>query len=214
MCVPVSRLTGSRVIIIFILFIFAALFVALSANIAKKYLVCILHITSRKTCSCVDLIIEMWNCRHELNSGVARIFPISAGIPGVPIWLLVISWCRCLNFLLTYRRRNGCNCLKHNYHYGMTRADFINRFKKHINIDGKNQVAHADAALVNVFINRYIVNSTLIMKCFNLILMLKHWTCAELTLIFIDYVRSNSLYQISGARFIKRSTHVVTLRPS
>ena len=110
----------------------------------------------------------MWNCRHELNSGVARIFPISAGIPGVPIWLLVISWCRFLNFLLTYRRRNGCNCLKHNYHYGMTRADFINRFKKHINIDGKNQVAHADAALVNVFINRYIVNSTLIMKCFNL----------------------------------------------
>ena len=51
---------------------------------------------------------------------------------------------------------------------------FINRFKKHINIGGKNQVANADAALVNVFINIYFVNSTLIMKCFILILMLKH----------------------------------------
>ena len=33
----------------------------------------------------------------------------------------------------------------------MTRANSINRLQKHINIDGKNQVAHADAALVNVF---------------------------------------------------------------
>ena len=56
----------------------------------------------------------------------------------------------------------------------MTGDDFINRFKKHIKIGGKNQVANADAALVNMFINRYIVNSTLIMKCFILILMLKH----------------------------------------
>ena len=56
----------------------------------------------------------------------------------------------------------------------MSIANFINTFKKHINICGKSHVAHADAALVNVFINRYIVNSTLIMKCFNLILMLKH----------------------------------------
>ena len=38
---------------------------------------------------------------------------------------------RCLNLLLTNRRRNGCNCLKHDYHYGMTRDDFINRFSKH-----------------------------------------------------------------------------------
>ena len=29
----------------------------------------------------------------------------------------------------------------------MTGDDFINRFKKHINIGGKNQVANADAAL-------------------------------------------------------------------
>ena len=28
----------------------------------------------------------------------------------------------------------------------MTRSDFINRFKNNINIDGKNQVASADAS--------------------------------------------------------------------
>ena len=44
----------------------------------------------------------------------------------------------------------------------MTRAVFINRFKKHINIGGKNLVAYAE-------VNLYIVNSTLIMTCFILI---------------------------------------------
>ena len=39
----------------------------------------------------------------------------------------------------------------------MTRADFIIRFKNHINIGGK----YADAALVKVFINSHIVNNTL-----------------------------------------------------
>ena len=52
--VPVSCLTGSRVIISFL--IFAAISAALSADIAN-YSVCLLHITSRKTYSCVDLII-------------------------------------------------------------------------------------------------------------------------------------------------------------
>ena len=47
----------------------------------------------------------------------------------------------------------------------VTRADFINRFKNHINIGGKNYVAYADAALVEVFINSHIENNTLIMKC-------------------------------------------------
>ena len=51
----------------------------------------------------------------------------------------------------------------------MSIANFINTFKKHINICGKSHVAHADAALVNVFINIYIVNNTLIMKCFILL---------------------------------------------
>ena len=41
----------------------------------------------------------------------------------------------------------------------MTTAVLVDRFKKHINIDGKNHVAYVDAALVNVFINRYIVNT-------------------------------------------------------
>ena len=51
----------------------------------------------------------------------------------------------------------------------MTRADFIIRFKNHINIGGKNHVAYADAALVEVFINSHIVSNTLTMKCFILI---------------------------------------------
>ena len=49
----------------------------------------------------------------------------------------------------------------------MTRADFIYRFKNHINIGGKNHVA--DAALVKVFFNSHIVNNTVIMKCFILV---------------------------------------------
>ena len=48
----------------------------------------------------------------------------------------------------------------------MTTAVFIDRFKKHINIGGMIHVANAEAALVKVFINRYIVNNTLIMNCF------------------------------------------------
>ena len=43
----------------------------------------------------------------------------------------------------------------------MTRADFINSFKNHTNIGGKNYAAFADAALaevVEVFINSHIVN--------------------------------------------------------
>ena len=34
------------------------------------------------------------------------------------------------------------------YYYGMTRAAFINIFKNHVNICGKNFAAYADAALV------------------------------------------------------------------
>ena len=52
--------------------------------------------------------------------------------------------------------------LKHDYHYGMTKLILIiNRFKNHnqsINIGGKNHVAYADDALVEVFINSHIVN--------------------------------------------------------
>ena len=48
----------------------------------------------------------------------------------------------------------------------MTRTDFINRFKNHINIDGNNHVAYAAATLVEVFINSHIVINTLIMKWF------------------------------------------------
>ena len=107
--------------------------------------------------------VEHW-CRES-------ILPISEGVPRVPIWRMENSSCRCLNFLLIYRRRNGCNCLKHNCHYGMTRSDFINRFKNNINIDGKNQVASADATLVDLFINSHIVNNTLFMIWFTCILI-------------------------------------------
>ena len=51
----------------------------------------------------------------------------------------------------------------------MTIAYLINRFKNHINIGGKNQLAFADAALVVVFMNSHIVNNTLIMECVILI---------------------------------------------
>lgn len=47
----------------------------------------------------------------------------------------------------------------------MTRADFINSFKNHTNIGGKNYGAFADAPLVEVvgvFINSHIVKNTLI----------------------------------------------------
>ena len=37
----------------------------------------------------------------------------------------------------------------------------MNRFKNHINIDGKNHVAYVDATLVEVFINIRIENNTL-----------------------------------------------------
>ena len=40
----------------------------------------------------------------------------------------------------------------------MTRADFFNRFKNHVDISGKNYVAYSDAALVEVFINNHIVS--------------------------------------------------------
>ena len=43
------------------------------------------------------------------------------------------------------------------------------RFKNQINIDGKNHLAYADAAVVEVFINGHIVNNTLIMICFILV---------------------------------------------
>ena len=51
----------------------------------------------------------------------------------------------------------------------MTTADFIDRFKKHINIIGMIHVAYAEAALEKVLINRYIANNTLIMNCLILI---------------------------------------------
>ena len=65
--------------------------------------------------------------------------------------------------------KNCCNCVKHIYRYGMTRADFIYKFKNHINIGGKNHVAYADAALVEVFFNSHIVKNTVIMTCFILV---------------------------------------------
>ena len=45
----------------------------------------------------------------------------------------------------------------------MTRADFINRFKNHVNVGGMNHVAYEDAVLVNVFINSHIVNNTFVL---------------------------------------------------
>ena len=96
---------------------------------------------------------EQW-CRES-------IIPISGEVPRVPLCCLKNSWCRYLNVLLNCRRRNGCNCVKHKYHYGMTRADFINRFE--------NNIMQIDAVLVKVFINNHNLNNNLIMKWFILI---------------------------------------------
>ena len=94
----------------------------------------------------------MWN-------GVAKLYS--------PFQQVKNCWCRCLNFLFIYRRRNGCNCLNHYYHYGIIWLELIS-FKNHINIDENNHVANADIE-VEVFINSHIVNNTLIMKWFILI---------------------------------------------
>ena len=73
--------------------------------------------------------------------------------------------------VLIHLRRNCCNCRKHNYHYHMSRADFI-RSKNHVNISGKNHEAYADAALSRIL-------STAILSWYA---VLKHWACAEFTL--------------------------------
>ena len=52
--------------------------------------------------------------------------------------------------------------LKHDYHYGMTKADFINRFKNHnqsINIGGKNHVAYADDAFQQSYCKQQCFNT-------------------------------------------------------
>ena len=74
----------------------------------------------------------------------------------------------------------------------MSRSNFINRFQKQINIGVKSHVAHADAALVNLFINRYIVTNTLIMKCFILIrsaetLNMRRYTCLLITQVSFTF---------------------------
>ena len=69
----------------------------------------------------------------------------------------------------------------------MTRADFINRFKNHINIDGNNHVANAGVE-VEVFINSYIVNNTLILIC-----SVEPVSSAKFTLALIEFVKSKSL---------------------
>ena len=50
--------------------------------------------------------------------------------------------------------------------HSIIRADFINRFKILINIDGKNYAVYAAVALVAVFINSHNVNNALIIRCF------------------------------------------------
>ena len=70
----------------------------------------------------------------------------------------------------------------------MTRTALINRFKNHININVKNNAAYTDNALVDVLINRqrvdnemfYLKRSTEILKI------------AQLILVFIEFVKSNS----------------------
>ena len=83
-----------------------------------------------------------------------------------------------------------------NYHYGVTRADFNNRFKNHINIGARNYLAYnADEALVEVFINSNIVNNTLIMKCFNLICSIESLSMRRINTGVHDFVKSNRLIE-------------------
>ena len=63
----------------------------------------------------------------------------------------------------------------------MTRGDFMNRFKNHININAENYLSYADTALVMMFINSHNVhvNYSLIITCFILICSVKTFRCAE-----------------------------------
>ena len=111
---------------------------------------------------------------------------ITAGMPRVTIWRLENSWCRRLKFLLIYRRR----CLKHNYHYGKMRADFINRFKNQINIGARNDVAIRRSVKQQPFCKKKKQRWS-----WNVLfwyVVLKHWACAEFTQVFVEYVKSNS----------------------
>ena len=127
-----------------------------------------------------SVVNEMWNCRHV---DVARVYS--------PFQQIKNSWCRCLNFLLIYRRRNGCNYLKHNYHYGMTRADFINRFKNryHINIEGNNHVALCRCRSRIVYQLPYCKQHVY----HEMVYFYLQWECAKFTLALIEFVKSNSL---------------------
>ena len=142
-CVPVSRLTGSWVIISFyFLFLLHCLLNCLQAlHLIILFVFCILFLvrhalvsiwskpgrqqtqlfefirfsdtgnSSYKCCKWnVKLSTRVEHCCH------GGMLTISEGVPVVPIWRLENSLCRCLNFVFNNRRRNGCDCLKHNYH--------------------------------------------------------------------------------------------------
>ena len=90
--------------------------------------------------------VEYW-C-HE------SILLISAGLPRVPIWRLEKNCCRFLNFLFIYRWRNGCDSVKHNYHYGMT-IELILLTDLRIT----STLVECRWYIRKVFINNHIVNS-------------------------------------------------------
>ena len=72
----------------------------------------------------------------------------------------------------------------------MVRADFINRFKNHINIGEKNYAVYSDAAwevTQQPFCKQHVDHE-----------VLKHWAGAQLTLVFIEFVKSNSLVKSFG----------------
>ena len=75
--------------------------------------------------------------QHSLIIGVAGIY--SQFQQGCLEFQYGVSRCRCLNV--------PCTFLKHNYHFGMTRVDYISRFQNHIKIDERNQIAYTEAAI-------------------------------------------------------------------
>ena len=73
----------------------------------------------------------------------------------------------------------------------MTRADFIIRFKNHINIGGKNH----ECSLCRCCISRSVYCKQHVDHEMFYFDMLNHRACAELTLVFIEFVKSNFTHE-------------------
>ena len=133
-----------------------------------------------------------------MNTGVARVYsPFQKECLAFQYGVSRIVDAGALSKLSAYlSSKKWCNFRKHYYHNGVTRADFNNGFKNHVNIGARNYLVYnADEALVVVFINSNIVNNTLIMKCFNLICSIESLSMRRINTGVHEFVKLNSLIE-------------------